>query len=166
MIKDVEIFQPDRFEDFRGDIYTTWRNDGHLTKGTINYPKLNWRLDKFAHSRKNVLRGVHGDDKTTKLISCVYGKFYYVIADNRENSSTYKKWEWHILSAENRKQLLVPPGCGGAYFVLSDDCTFHYKLAFDGEYNDVANQFTIKWNDPEWNFEWPHNAPILYGRDR
>ena len=51
-------------------------------------------------------------------------------------------------------------------FVLSDDCTFHYKLAFDGEYNDVANQFTIKWNDPEWNFEWPHNAPILYGRDR
>ena len=65
MIKDVEVFQPDRFEDFRGDIYTTWNSD--------NYPKLHWRLDKFAHSRKNVLRGVQGDDKTTKLISCVYG---------------------------------------------------------------------------------------------
>jgi len=158
MIEDVKVIQPDRFEDFRGDIYTTWNNK--------TYPDLNWRLDKFAHSRKNVLRGVHGDDKTTKLISCVYGKFYYVVADNRENSPTYRTWDWHILSAENRKQLLVPAGCGGAYFVLSDDCTFHYKLAFDGEYNDVANQFTIKWHDPEWKFEWPHQNPIVYGRDR
>ena len=158
MIEGVEVFQPDRFEDFRGDIYTTWNID--------KYPKLNWRLDKFAHSRKDVLRGVHGDDKTTKLMTCVYGKLYYIIADNRENSSTYKKWEWYMLSAENRKQILVPPGCGGAYFVLSDDCTFHYKLAFDGEYNDVANQFTIKWDDLEWRFEWPHKNPILYGRDK
>ncbi len=53
MIKDVKIFQPDRFEDFRGDIYTTWNNE--------TYPDFNWRLDKFAHSRKDVLRGVHGD---------------------------------------------------------------------------------------------------------
>ena len=56
MIKDVKTFQPDRHEDFRGDIYTTWNND--------DYPKLNWRLDKFAHSQKNVLRGLHGDFST------------------------------------------------------------------------------------------------------
>jgi len=158
MIKDVKVFQPDRFEDFRGDIYTTWNNE--------TYPDFNWRLDKFAHSRKDVLRGVHGDDKTTKLMTCVYGKLYYIIADNRKDSPTYKKWDWHILSAENRKQILVPPGCGGAYFILSDDCAFHYKLAFDGEYNDVGNQFTIKWDDLDWMFEWPHKNPILFGRDK
>ena len=50
-------------------------------------------------------------------------------------------------------------------FVLSDDCTFHYKQAFDGEYNDIDKQFVIKWNDESWNFEWPHNNPILFGRD-
>ena len=55
MIKDVKTFQPDRHEDFRGDIYTTWNND--------DYPKLNWRLDKFAHSQKNVLRGLHMQKK-------------------------------------------------------------------------------------------------------
>ena len=68
MIKDVKVFQPDRFEDFRGDIYTTWNNK--------TYPDLDWRLDKFAHSRKNVLRGVHGDDKTTKLIR-VFVKYLF-----------------------------------------------------------------------------------------
>ena len=102
MIKDVLEFQPDRHEDFRGDIYTTWNNE--------DYPKLNWRLDKFAHSQKNVLRGLHGDFNTWKLISCVYGKFYYLLADNREDSPTYKQWNWWILSAENRKQILTPPG--------------------------------------------------------
>ena len=113
-----------------------------------------------------MLRGLHGDDKTHKLISCVYGKFYYVLADARPDSPTYKTWDSFILSAENRKQILTPPGCAGSYFVLSDECTFHYKLAFDGDYNDVPNQFVIKWDDPEWNFEWPHNNPILYGRDK
>ena len=158
MIKDLKVFNPDRFEDFRGDIYTTWNVD--------TYPDINWKVDKFSHSRKNTLRGLHGDDKTWKLISCVWGKFYLVVADNREDSPTYKKWEWFILSSENRKQILVPPGCANGHFVLSDDCTFHYKQAFDGDYNDVDKQFVINWNDKEWNFEWPHNNPILFGRDR
>ena len=70
------------------------------------------------------------------------------------------------MSAENRKQVLVPPGCANGHFVLSDDCTFHYKLAFDGNYNDVDNQFVIKWNDEMWGFEWPHDNPVLYGRDK
>ena len=157
MIDGVKVFEVDAWEDFRGDIYTTWDDK--------KYPKLNWRLDKFSHSRKDTLRGLHGDYDTWKLINCVYGKFYLVVADNRKDSPTYKKWEWFVLSAENRKQVLVPPGCGNAHFVLSDDCTFHYKLAFDGDYVDIDDQFVIKWNDKDWNFEWPHNNPILFGRD-
>ena len=158
MIKDLKTFEVDAWEDFRGDIYTTW--------DTEKYPKLNWRLDKFSHSRKNTLRGLHGDDKTWKLINCVQGKFYLIVADNREDSPTYKEWNWFVLSSENRNQVLVPPGCANGHFVLSDDCTFHYKQAFDGEYNDIDKQFVIKWNDKSWNFEWPHNNPILFGRDR
>ena len=89
-----------------------------------------------------------------------------IVADNREDSPTYKEWNWFVLSSENRNQVLVPPGCANGHFVLSDDCTFHYKQAFDGEYNDIDKQFVIKWNDKSWNFEWPHNNPILFGRDR
>lgn len=158
MILQLQTFQPTHHEDFRGDIYTTW--------DTENYPDLNWKLDKFSHSTKNVLRGLHGDDKTWKLISCVQGKFYLVVADNREKSRTYKQWQSYILSSENRKQVLVPPGCANGHFVLSDNCTFHYKQAFEGKYNDVDMQFVIKWDDPEWNFDWPHNSPILFGRDK
>tara|TARA_R110002012_G_scaffold321382_3_gene548923 strand:+ start:181 stop:675 length:495 start_codon:yes stop_codon:yes gene_type:complete len=158
MIDGIQIFEPSRFEDFRGDIYTSWNSD--------TYPDLNWRLDKFSHSIKDTLRGLHGDHKTWKLIQCVQGKFYLVVADNRPNSKTFGKWNWFICSAENRKQVLVPPGCANGHFVLSDGCTFHYKLAFDGEYNDVANQFVVKWDDPSWGFEWPHNNPILFNRDK
>ena len=157
MIDGLKTFQPDKFEDFRGDIYTTWDSK--------KYPNLNWRLDKFSHSSKNTLRGLHGDSDTWKLINCTSGKFYLVVADNREGSPTYKRWDWFILSSENRKQVLVPPGCANGHFVLSDECTFHYKLAFSGPYNDVDNQFVIKWNDPEWGISWPHQNPVLFGRD-
>jgi dTDP-4-dehydrorhamnose 3,5-epimerase len=158
MIDGIRVFHPSRFEDFRGDIYTTW--DKH------KYPNLNWRLDKFSHSSKSVLRGLHGDYDTWKLVQCVYGKFYLIVADNRKDSETYMQWNWFICSAENRKQVLIPPGCGNGHFVLSNDCAFHYKLAFDGDYNDVQNQFVIKWDDPKWSFEWPHDSPILFSRDR
>ena len=157
-IEGLKTFECKAFEDFRGDIYTTWDKEKH--------PQLNWRLDKFSHSKKNVLRGVHGDTNTWKLINCVYGEFYLIVADNRKDSPTYKNWTWFVLSPKNRLQVLVPPGVGNGHFVLSDECTFHYKLAFDGNYNDVENQFVIKWNDPEWGFEWPHDMPILYGRDK
>lgn len=157
-IKDLEIFEPTAWEDFRGDIYTTWDKD--------NYPNLDWKLDKFSHSKINVLRGLHGDFNTWKLINCVHGRFYLVVADNRPESPTYKQHNTFILSEHNRKQVLVPPGCGNAHFVLSDECVFHYKLAYEGEYTDIDGQFVIKWNDPEWNFQWPHNNPILFGRDK
>jgi dTDP-4-dehydrorhamnose 3,5-epimerase len=157
-IKDLQVFTADAWEDFRGDIYTTWDKETH--------PDMNWKLDKFSHSKKDVLRGLHGDFKTWKLINCVYGRFYLIVADNRPDSPTYKQWEWFVLSPDNRKQVLVPPGCGNAHFVLTDDCVFHYKLGYEGEYTDIDGQFVIKWNDPEWKFQWPHNNPILFGRDK
>ena len=58
---------------------------------------------------------------------------------------------------------MVPPGCGNGHFVLSDDCTFHYKLAFDGDYNDIDKQFVIKWDDEMWGFEWHTINPYYLG---
>ena len=71
-----------------------------------------------------------------------------------------------ILDDKKRKQVLIPPGVGNGFFVLSDQCVFQYKWSYDGEYPDVKDQFSIKWNDPTINIDWPSDNPILSRRDK
>ena len=154
MIKDLKTFEVDAWEDFRGDIYTTWNSE--------EYPKLNWRLDKFSHSRKNTLRGLHGDDKTWKLISCLYGKFYFVVADADPNSKTFGQWQSFVFSDRNKYQVLVPPNHANGHLALSHKIVFHYKQS---TYYDPKGQFTYRFDDPKFNIWWPDKNPILSMRD-
>tara|TARA_R100000315_G_scaffold32550_1_gene13189 strand:+ start:233 stop:697 length:465 start_codon:yes stop_codon:yes gene_type:complete len=149
----VQVWQPDFHEDFRGDIWTSWDNK--------EYPDLDWRRDKFSTSNRGVLRGLHGDSKSWKLVSCIYGEVYWVIVNPEKTD-----WDWTILSNKNKKQVLIPPTYANGHYVLSHKCVFHYKYAYPGDYSDVDEQFTIKWNDSDLNIDWPSNTPILYGRDR
>jgi len=119
MFEEVKILNPDVFTDYRGDIWTTYtKND---------FPDLDFNHDKYSTSRRNVIRGIHGDFKTSKLISCLHGKIYFVVVDNREESKNYLKWSWLILSGYNKKQVLLPPGFGNAFCVLSEECLFSYN---------------------------------------
>jgi dTDP-4-dehydrorhamnose 3,5-epimerase len=154
----VTYYTPDVYTDFRGDLWTLWQQG----KSSFDMP---FNHDKVSTSRKNVLRGIHGDTKSHKLITCLYGEIYFVTVDNRVESKSYKQWDWEILSDKNRKQVLLEPGIGNGFYVLSDTCVFHYKWFYDGEYPDVEDQFTIKWNDPALNIFWPSNTPILQKRD-
>ena len=138
MINGVVIREQDAFTDYRGDLYTIWKNDDF---------NLNFNHDKVSTSRKHVLRGIHGDTKSWKLVTCLYGEIYFVVVDNRESSDTFMKWESMILSDRNRKQVLLPPGVGNGFLVLSNNSVFSYKWAYEGKYPDVEDQFTIKWND-------------------
>ena len=156
-IKDVEVFTPDVYTDFRGDLWTLWKEGDHVLK---------FNHDKVSTSRQNVLRGIHGDQKSWKLITCLYGEMYFVVVDNREHSSTYKQWDWLILDDKTKKQVLIPPRVGNGFLVLSDSSVFHYKWSYPGSYPDVDDQFTIKWNDPEYNIYWPVEKPILQLRDK
>ena len=156
-IKDVEVFTPDVYTDFRGDLWTLWKEGDH---------ELKFNHDKVSTSRQNVLRGIHGDQKSWKLITCLYGEMYFVVVDNREHSSTYKQWDWLILDDKTKKQVLIPPKVGNGFLVLSDRSVFHYKWSYPGSYPDVDDQFTIKWNDPEYNIYWPVEKPILQLRDK
>tara|TARA_Y100001973_G_C5191008_1_gene330989 strand:- start:1092 stop:1568 length:477 start_codon:yes stop_codon:yes gene_type:complete len=156
-IKDVEVFTPDVYTDFRGDLWTLWKEGDHVLK---------FNHDKVSTSRQNVLRGIHGDQKSWKLITCLYGEMYFVVVDNREHSSTYKQWDWLILDDKTKKQVLIPPKVGNGFLVLSDSSVFHYKWSYPGSYPDVDDQFTIKWNDPEYNIYWPIEKPILQLRDK
>jgi dTDP-4-dehydrorhamnose 3,5-epimerase len=157
IFNEVKIFQPSSFEDYRGELYTLFNQDEH---------ELIFNHDKIAVSRQHVLRGLHGDDKAWKLITCVAGEIYLVVVDNRPESSNYLKWDSIILTAKNRKQILVPPMFANGHLVLSKLATFFYKWAYPGEYPDVKDQFSLKWNDPKINISWPIDNPILSNRDK
>ena len=127
---------------------------------------LSFRHDKFSYSKKNVLRGIHGDHKTWKLVTCVYGEIFQVVVDCRKNSDTYLKWEKFIIKECEPTLILIPPNMGNAFYVSSDSAVYHYKLAYEGSYVDADEQFSLKWNDPKINIHWPTTTPILSERDK
>ena len=163
ILPDVMIIKPSVSWDERGNIYTSYNK--YLYDNLLPLD-LHFVHDKFAQSRKNVLWGLHGDTKTWKMISCVWGHLYAVVADMRPDSPTYKKWAHFELDHSYYTQILVPPMFVNGYYVESEYAIFHYKLAYEGEYFDVDNQFVVKWNDPELNITWPCDKPILQNRDR
>ena len=157
--EEVKVFTPDSFVDYRGEYWTTWKKN--------EFPsKIEFHHDKVSTSRKNVLRGIHSDTKSWKLVTCLYGELYFVVVDNREDSVTYLEWDWAILSQSNRKMVLIPPNFGNGFCVLSDDSVFMYKWSYKGKYPDVEDQFSLKWDDPKIGIDWPINNPILSERDK
>ena len=156
---DVQVFQPEAYEDCRGELWTTYKKD--------EFPiPLDFNHDKVSTSRKNVIRGIHGDNKYWKLVTCLYGDMYFVVVDNRKDSDTYLQWDWIILNDKNKKMVLLPPNFGNSFCVLSNYSIFMYKWSYDGEYADVEEQFSFKWNDPNININWPIENPILSERDK
>ena len=151
------------FNDHRGKIWTTY-NQKDLS--SLLPDQLEFIHDKFTFSKKNVLRGIHGDAKSWKLVTCVYGKIYQVVIDLRDNSPTFKKWKSFQIGNDDNRSILIPPNFGNAFLVLSDEAVYHYKLAYHGDYFDAAQQFTYAWNDPSINIDWPCDNPILSSRDQ
>ena len=146
------------FHDFRGSYVETYNEEQYKAAG-IN---VNFIQDDISVSRKNVLRGIHGDDVTWKLVSCHYGKIYLVVVNWNKASPQFGEWVSFELSDENHLQVLIPPNFGNGHVVLSDMAVFHYKQS---TYYDRARQFTIMWNDPKLHIRWPVSNPILSKRD-
>ena len=152
------IKPPTIFEDFRGTYIETYNEKLYNEAGI----KVEFVQDDISVSSKHVLRGIHGDQETWKLISCLYGRFYLVVVNWDETSPQFGQWESFVLSDQNRLQVLVPPKFGNGHLVLSDMAIFHYKQS---AYYNRAGQFTILWNDPRLNIWWPIKNPILSRRD-
>ena len=116
-------------------------------------------------SVKGTLRGIHfqrGDKAQAKLVRCVRGAVLDVAVDLRHESPTYKQWIAVELSAENKKQLLIPRGFGHGFVTLTDEVEFLYKA--DNYYAPEADG-GIRWNDPEIGVEWGVKDPILSAKD-
>jgi len=155
----LAIIQPDIFYDYRGEYIETWNVENYKVFGDIEF-----KQDDISTSVKNTLRGLHGDDKTWKLVSCIYGSLLQVVVDMRVSSNTYLKSEMFSINDKNRKQILIPPGFANGHLVMSDFGVFSYKQST--LYNGADKQFTVKWNDPKLNIPWPIDNPILSYRDK
>jgi dTDP-4-dehydrorhamnose 3,5-epimerase len=152
----------DVFRDFRGEYVETYSVEKYLFQDATGN-KLNFLEDDISYSKKNVLRGLHGDSKTWKLIQCLYGEIFFAVVDLRRESKTYKNVQTFLLSASMRKQILVPAGCANGHLVLSEDAIFSYKQS--EIYSGMNNQFTLRWDHPDFKIEWPVENPILSQRD-
>lgn len=155
---DVKLVKPSVFEDFRGEYIMTY-NEEQYRKEVAD---IKFVEDDISVSSRYVLRGLHGDSKTWKLVSCLYGKFYLVVVNCDEDSPLFGQWQSFTLSARNRYQVLIPPKHGNGHVVLSDRAIFHYKQS--NYYNPDA-QFTYMWNDHRFQIWWPIKNPILSQRD-
>ncbi len=171
-VLDVYILEPQVFGDHRGWFMESWSQKAMEEAGLY----YNFVQDNQSFSaKKGTLRGLHfqkGDAAQAKLVRCNRGAVVDFAVDMRKGSPTYKKWVGVELSAENKKQLLIPRGFLHGFVTLTDDVEFLYKA--DNLYNAEADR-GIRWNDPDigvdWNIENPitsekdNNAPLLKDSD-
>ncbi len=153
-IKGLLEIELDPFYDERGEIWSIYEN-------CDLFP--NFVEDKVTISSKDVLRGLHGDYKTDKLITCLHGEIFLAVVDIRKESPQYKKTMTFRISDKNPKMILVPAGCLNGHLCISEKCVFFYK--WSKKYTNPEEQITVKWNDDEINIKWPVRHPILSNRD-
>lgn len=158
-LEGVIIIQLDSFKDHRGEFVETY-NEAIYKENGID---IHFIQDDISVSKKNVLRGIHGDNVTWKLVSSLFGKIFFIVVNCDTESENFGKWQSFILSDENRQQILVPPGYGNAHLVLSNMAIFSYKQS---TYYDRSSQFSYKWDDPRFDISWPIKTPILSQRDK
>ena len=151
-LEGVVIITPDVFGDHRGFFMESWSQRKMEEAGLFyNFVQDNHSLSTV----KGTLRGIHfqkGDRAQAKLVRCVRGAVFDVAVDLRSNSETYGKWYGVTLSAENKKQFLIPEGFAHGFLVLSDEAEFCYKVNDFWHPNDEGG---MAWNDPEIGIEWP-----------
>jgi|SRR3989344_676661 len=148
-----------KFEDHRGIYGEIYKKKEYFDAGI----EIEFIEQDFSFSRRNVLRGLHGDPKTWKLISCPYGALYLVVLNYDQTSLHFGKWEAFVLTPQNCLQILIPPMHANGHLILSEWAIFHYNQS--EYYTDGNNQFTVRWDDPRFNIHWPIANPILSERD-
>lgn len=122
--------------------------------------------DNHSYSaNKGVIRGMHyqlNPKSQAKLVRVIAGEIYDVVVDIRKGSPTYGQWEGFILSAQNKRQLLVPRGCAHGYCTMTPNTEVLYKV---DELYSPAHERGIKWNDPKLDIKWPTRNPVLSDKD-
>ena len=163
-ILDVKIIEPKVFGDARGFFYESF-NDKRFRDATGL--DIEFVQDNHSKSGLGVLRGLHYqiEQPQGKLVRVVSGKVFDVAVDLRKSSKNFGQWVGEVLSADNNRQMWIPPGFAHGFLVLADETEFLYKTT---DYYAPEHERTIKWNDIDLAIEWPVNdfAPRLSEKDQ
>lgn len=159
-IPDVVFIEPRVIPDARGSFRTTFRVDDFAAAGLTT----DFKQDNVSVSRGGVLRGLHFQNPNgqAKLVYALRGSIFDVAVDVRTSSPTFGRAVWTTLSAENARQILVPPGFAHGFYVESDEAVVTYKCS---ELYAPQSEHTIRWNDPALGIPWPAADPIIAARD-
>jgi dTDP-4-dehydrorhamnose 3,5-epimerase len=160
-ISEVQIIEPEVFEDDRGSFFETY-NERTLEEFGISGPFVQ---DNQSFSQRDVVRGLHYQIRQPqgKLIRCLSGEIFDVAVDLRRHSPTFSQWIGQTLSAGNRRMLWIPPGFAHGFMVLSKSAEVLYKTT---DFYAPEYERTILWNDAAIKIDWPHkNRAILSAKD-
>ena len=162
-IPEVILIEPRVFGDERGFFYESFNQESFRQATGLDVPFVQ---DNHSRSARNVLRGLHYQlppKAQGKLVRAVVGEVFDVAVDIRKDSPTFGKWVGEVLSAENKKQLWIPPGFAHGFLVLSEVAEFLYKTT---DYYAPEFERCILWNDPAIAVDWPLAAePVLSAKD-
>ena len=149
-IEGLKVITPTVFGDDRGYFMETY-NENDMKEAGLDYVFVQ---DNQSASKKGVLRGLHFQKEfpQDKLVRVVNGEVFDVAVDLREGSATFGKWFGVLLSAENKKQFMIPKNFAHGFIVLSDYAEFCYKCTDFYHPNDEGG---LLWKDPEIGVEWP-----------
>lgn len=161
-LPEVKIIEPQSFGDARGFFYESFNAREFAEKVATGYEFVQ---DNHSRSVKNVLRGLHYqiEHAQGKLVRVVAGEVFDVAVDMRKSSPNFGKWVGVHLSADNKRQLWVPPGFAHGFAVLSDVAEFLYKTT---DYWYAQHERSVLWSDPALKIEWPIDGePTLAAKD-
>ena len=156
-IPDVLILEPKVFGDERGFFFESFNQQ---TFQNLTGIKANFVQDNHSKSAANVLRGLHYqiEQAQGKLVRVTSGEVFDVAVDIRRQSATFGKWVGALLSAENKRQMWIPPGFAHGFVVLKDNTEFLYKTT---DYYAPQYERCIRWDDPAIGIEWPVSQSLI-----
>lgn len=157
----VVIVEPRMFADPRGFFFESYRGDRY---GQAGLPSA-FVQDNHSRSVPQCLRGLHYQLRQPqgKLVRVLVGSIWDVAVDIRRGSPTFGKWVGVELSAQNHRQLYIPPGFAHGFCVPAESTEVEYKCT---DYYAPDDERGIAWNDPTLNIAWPVRDPILSDKDR
>lgn len=162
-LPDVLIIEPKVFGDDRGFFYESFnaRAFAEATGCALQFVQ-----DNHSRSTRGVLRGLHYqiEQAQGKLVRVTAGEVLDVAVDIRRSSPTFGQWASVRLSAQNHRQMWVPPGFAHGFVVLSESADFLYKTT---DYYAPSAERCIRWDDPQLAIDWElEGTPILSAKDQ
>lgn len=159
-IPGLVIIEPAVHGDHRGYFMESYSRDRYAEAGL---PK-EFVQDNVSRSQRGILRGLHlqHPNDQGKLCFVLEGEVFDVAVDVRVGSPTFKRWEGFVLSADNKRQVYIPPGFAHGFCVVSDHALFAYKCT---DFYAAKSEVGIAWDDPDIGIEWPTKSPKLSGKD-